>query len=74
MNREILQRENWKLLQKQFVPYLAAGLVSDSCEVLAGQLRTSIVIQGKKKQQHQNKSKKQSLFCVCWPTANLLMF
>jgi len=49
MNREILQRENWKLLQKQFVPYLAAGLVSDSCEVLAGQLRTSIVIQGKKK-------------------------
>lgn len=64
MNREILQRENWKLLQKQFVPYLAAGLVSDSCEVLAGQLRTSIVIQGKKKNNNIKTRAKSSHYFV----------
>lgn len=62
MNREILQRENWKLLQKQFVPYLAAGLVSDSCEVLAGQLRTSLVIQGKKKNNIKTRAKSSHYF------------
>lgn len=62
MNREILQRENWKLLQKQFVPYLAAGLVSDSCEVLAGQLRTSTVIQGKKNNNIKTRAKSSHYF------------
>ena len=64
MNREILQRENWKLLQKQFVPYLAAGLVSDSCEVLAGQLRTSTVIQGKKKTTSKQEQKAVTILCL----------
>lgn len=64
MNREILQRENWKLLQKQFVPYLAAGLVSDSCEVLAGQLRTSLVIQGKKKTTSKQEQKAVTILCL----------
>lgn len=64
MNREILQRENWKLLQKQFVPYLAAGLVSDSCEVLAGQLRTSTVIQGKKTTTSKQEQKAVTILCL----------